>query len=125
MDGPDNWHHVAARYIGCYDAGLGISALYLYNFLVVIRQVAAADWPNIWPIFSEITKARGTYTYPADADTTTAKGLWLKKTTGPSYSRKMVKFLGPIILRLTKTGLISTSVNSVTWFAGRRGAWVR
>lgn len=125
MDGPDNWHHVTARYIGCYDAGLGISALYLYNFLVVIRQVAAADWPNIWPIFSEITKARGTYTYPVDADTTTAKGLWLKKTTGPSYSRKMVKFLGPSILRLTKTGLISTSVNSVTWFAGRRGAWVR
>jgi len=79
MDGPDNWHHVTARYIGCYDAGLGISALYLYNFLVVIRQVAAADWPNILPIFSEITKARGTYTYPVDADTTTAKGLWLKK----------------------------------------------
>ena len=79
MDGPDNWHHVTARYIGCYDAGLSISALYLYNFLVVIRQVAAADWPNIWPIFSEITKARGTHAYPVDADITTAKGLWLKK----------------------------------------------
>ena len=43
----------------------------------MIREAAAADWPNIWPIFREIAKAGDTYAYPTDINTAEAEHLWI------------------------------------------------
>lgn len=45
----------------------------------MIREATTADWPNIWPIFSEITRAGDTYAYPVDTDIETAERLWMRK----------------------------------------------
>jgi len=104
MDGPDNWHHVTARYIGCYDAGLRISALYLHHFLVMIREAATADWPSIWPIFSDITKAGDTYAYPVDTDITTAKSLWMNKPERTFVYEEDGEILGTYYLKTNHDG---------------------
>ena len=45
----------------------------------MIREATAADWPNIWPIFSEITEGGDTYAYAIDTDRAAAEMLWMTK----------------------------------------------
>lgn len=42
-----------------------------------IRDVTAADWPDLWPIMRPIIRAGETYTYDPQMDEAEAKALWL------------------------------------------------
>jgi L-amino acid N-acyltransferase YncA len=43
-----------------------------------IRDATAADWPRIWPFFSEIVRARETYAYDPEMTSDAARALWLE-----------------------------------------------
>jgi len=43
----------------------------------VFREVVAADWDAIWPIFSEIVRAGDTYAYPPDMEEGDARAAWM------------------------------------------------
>lgn len=42
-----------------------------------IRDATHADWPQIWPFFSEIVSAGETYAYDPDMTSDDARALWL------------------------------------------------
>jgi L-amino acid N-acyltransferase YncA len=42
-----------------------------------IRDATAADWPGIWPFFSEIVRAGETYAYDPELTSDDARALWL------------------------------------------------
>jgi L-amino acid N-acyltransferase YncA len=43
-----------------------------------IRDATAADWPGIWPFFSEIVRAGETYAYDPELSSDAARALWLE-----------------------------------------------
>jgi ribosomal protein S18 acetylase RimI-like enzyme len=43
---------------------------------VAIRRAADDDWPQIWPIFREVTVAGDTFVYDPQTDETTARSWW-------------------------------------------------
>jgi L-amino acid N-acyltransferase YncA len=43
-----------------------------------IRPAAAADWPEIFPIFHAIVEAGETYAYPSDLGSDAARAMWLE-----------------------------------------------
>jgi L-amino acid N-acyltransferase YncA len=45
--------------------------------LVLIRVAGDDDWPSIFPIFDEITRAGETYAYPVGLSSDAAKALWM------------------------------------------------
>jgi L-amino acid N-acyltransferase YncA len=45
-----------------------------------IRDATAADWPGIWPLFSEIVRARETYAYDPELSSEDARALWLESS---------------------------------------------
>ena len=47
-----------------------------------IRAAEADDWPQIWPIFTEIVGAGETYAYPTDLTSDQARDLWLERPPG-------------------------------------------
>ena len=42
-----------------------------------VREAEPDDWPSIFPIFSAITAAGETYTYPADLSSEQGRDLWM------------------------------------------------
>lgn len=48
---------------------------------IAIREIAAAEFEAVWPIFSEVLAAGDTYTYPADLTLELARAMW---TTPPA-----------------------------------------
>jgi len=49
---------------------------------VSIRVATDQDWPQIWPIFSQIVAAGQTYAYPEDLSSSQARRLWLEMPPG-------------------------------------------
>ncbi len=49
---------------------------------MIIRTATGADWPRIWPFFSEIVAAGQTYAYPEDLSIDTARPLWMEPPPG-------------------------------------------
>lgn len=49
---------------------------------MIIRTASAADWPQIWPFFSQIVDAGQTYAYPPDLTQESARPLWLEPPPG-------------------------------------------
>ena len=49
---------------------------------MTIREATADDWPQIWPIFSDIVEAGETYAYPTDLTSDQARDLWLERPPG-------------------------------------------
>ena len=47
-----------------------------------IRVATDQDWPQIWPIFSQIVAAGQTYAYPEDLSSSQARRLWLEMPPG-------------------------------------------
>jgi L-amino acid N-acyltransferase YncA len=47
-----------------------------------IRRVTEADWQQIYPFFSAIVAAGGTYTYPEGLSSEEARALWIAKPPG-------------------------------------------
>ena len=48
---------------------------------IAIRELAAAQFDAVWPIFREVLAAGDTYTYPADLSLDQARAMW---TTPPA-----------------------------------------
>jgi L-amino acid N-acyltransferase YncA len=42
-----------------------------------IRDATPADWPGIWPFFSDVVRARETYAYDPEMTSDEARSLWL------------------------------------------------
>ena len=42
-----------------------------------IRRATDADWPQMWPIFHQVTAAADTFVYDSDTDEATARSRWL------------------------------------------------
>jgi hypothetical protein len=49
---------------------------------VLIRPATDADWPAIWPFFSQIVEAGDTYAYPEDTTSDEARALWMEGPPG-------------------------------------------
>jgi L-amino acid N-acyltransferase YncA len=47
-----------------------------------IRDATDADWPAIWPFFSEIVRAGETYAYPLDLDSDGGRAIWMASPPG-------------------------------------------
>ena len=47
-----------------------------------IRGATDADWPAIWPIFSDVVRAGDTYAYDPAMTSDEARGLWLEQPPG-------------------------------------------
>jgi L-amino acid N-acyltransferase YncA len=45
--------------------------------LVLIRDADDEDWPSIFPIFDEITRAAETYAYPVGLSSDAARAVWM------------------------------------------------
>ena len=49
---------------------------------VTIREMTAADWPQVWEFFAEIVAAGETYAYPEDLSSEQARELWTMRPPG-------------------------------------------
>jgi L-amino acid N-acyltransferase YncA len=67
---------------------------------VLIRDAADADWPAIYPIFSEIVTAGRTYAYPENLSSDDARRYWM---AGPP-SRTVVAVEGPTVVGTATMG---------------------
>lgn len=47
-----------------------------------IRPFADPDWPQVWPIISEVVRAQDTFTYDPDMTETQARALWVHAPPG-------------------------------------------
>lgn len=48
----------------------------------MIRPATDADWPAVWPIFSETVEAGETYAYPLGLSSDQARALWMEPPPG-------------------------------------------
>lgn len=60
----------------------------------MIREAIQADWPSIYPFFSEIVAAGHTYAYPENLTLEDARSLWM----APPPSRTVVAVDGDAIV---------------------------
>ncbi len=70
----------------------------------MIRDATPADWPAIWPIFREITRAGDTYAYAVDTDEATAESLWIKKPDRTFVFEEDGKILGTYYVKTNQDG---------------------
>lgn len=49
---------------------------------MIIRDASAADWPAIWPFFSQIVAAGDTYCWPTDLPEDRARQEWMQLPGG-------------------------------------------
>lgn len=47
-----------------------------------IREYAAADWPQVWPIIADVVRAQETFTYDPDMTEEQARGTWIEAPPG-------------------------------------------
>lgn len=47
-----------------------------------IREYAAADWPQVWPIIADVVRARDTFVYDPDMTEAQACGTWIETPPG-------------------------------------------
>jgi GNAT superfamily N-acetyltransferase len=47
-----------------------------------IRAFAEPDWPQVWPIISEIVRARETFAYDPEMTAEDARGMWVEAPPG-------------------------------------------
>ncbi|MFD6564392.1 GNAT family N-acetyltransferase [Micromonospora profundi] len=66
----------------------------------MIRAAEDADWPAIYPFFSEIVAAGHSYAYPEDLTLDQASGLWMEAPPG----RTVVAVDGSTVLGSAKMG---------------------
>jgi len=49
---------------------------------VEIRAFSEDDWPQVWPIFSEVVRAADTFAYDPATSEAEARGIWIEKPPG-------------------------------------------
>jgi L-amino acid N-acyltransferase YncA len=50
--------------------------------VIELRDADDADWPAIWPFFSEIVRAGETYAYPLELESDAGRALWMASPPG-------------------------------------------
>ena len=65
-----------------------------------IREATDADWPAIWPIFSDVVQAGETYAYDPAMTSDEARGLWLE--TSPGHT--VVALVDSVVVGSAKMG---------------------
>jgi L-amino acid N-acyltransferase YncA len=48
----------------------------------VVRDAVPADWPAIWPVFTDVVSAGETYAYDPDLTSEQARSLWMAQPPG-------------------------------------------
>ena len=69
-----------------------------------IREATIVDWPNLWPIFSEVVSAGDTYAYPVDISREDARQIWLDKPDTTFLVEKEGEVLGTYYLKTNQDG---------------------
>jgi ribosomal protein S18 acetylase RimI-like enzyme len=75
------------------------------NAPLTIREIGAAGFARVWPIFHAVVAAGDTYSYPPDIDEAQARAMW---TTPPSrcfVAERDGEALGIYMLRPNQPGL--------------------
>jgi GNAT superfamily N-acetyltransferase len=67
---------------------------------VEIRELTDADWPQVWPIISEVVRAGDTFTYDPAMTSDEARAVWVK----PPPGRTVVACEGATILATAHMG---------------------
>lgn len=65
-----------------------------------IRPIAAADWEQVWPIWSAVVEAGDTYAYPQGLSSDQARDLWCE----PAPSEVVVLEQDGVVLGTAKLG---------------------
>jgi hypothetical protein len=65
---------------------------------LAIRRATADDWPQIWPIFREITVAGDTFVYDPQTDEATARSWWLAPLPSQTWLADSDAVLGSYVL---------------------------
>jgi L-amino acid N-acyltransferase YncA len=50
--------------------------------IMMIREFAEADWPQVWPIFRDVVRAADTFTYVPDTAEDEARETWVESPPG-------------------------------------------
>lgn len=53
-----------------------------YSAVVEIREFAAADWSQVWPIIQEVVTARDTFTFEPAMTAEQARDIWIESAPG-------------------------------------------
>jgi L-amino acid N-acyltransferase YncA len=71
---------------------------------VLIRPATDADWPAIWPFFSQIVEVGETYAYPEDMTSDEARALWMEGPPGHVVVAVDSEVTGEAVLGSAKMG---------------------
>jgi len=50
--------------------------------IMVIREFAEGDWPQVWPIFRDVVRAADTFTYDPGTAEAEAREIWVERPPG-------------------------------------------
>jgi GNAT superfamily N-acetyltransferase len=69
-----------------------------------IREAAAADWPDIWAMFREVTAAGDAFAYDADTSEDAARKLWTEPPTVTFVAEEGGRVFGTYFVRPNQPG---------------------
>lgn len=68
---------------------------------VVVRDLGAADWTQVWAIIEQVVRAGDTFPYPTDLSEAAAREVWIENGPG---GRASVAVVGNRVLGTAKMG---------------------
>jgi ribosomal protein S18 acetylase RimI-like enzyme len=72
---------------------------------LVIREIGAAEFVAIWPLFQSVIAAGDTYSYPPDMHLEDAKALWTTPPSRTFVAERDGRVLGCYLLKPNQPGL--------------------
>jgi GNAT superfamily N-acetyltransferase len=75
------------------------------NGALVIREIHAAEFPIVWPLFRSVIAAGDTYSYPPDLSREDAQALWTTPPSRTFVAERDDRVVGCYLLRPNQPGL--------------------
>ena len=72
---------------------------------LVIREIDAAEFPGIWPLFQSVIASGDTYSYPPDMRLEDARALWTTTPSRTFVAGRDGRVLGCYLLKPNQPGL--------------------
>jgi ribosomal protein S18 acetylase RimI-like enzyme len=72
---------------------------------LVIREIGAAEFDKVWPLFRSVIAAGDTYSYPPDMRPDEAKALWTTPPSRTFVAEQDGRVLGCYLLKPNQPGL--------------------
>lgn len=72
---------------------------------LVIREIGAADFEAVWPLFHSVIAAGDTYSYPPDMRFEEARALWTTTPSRTFVAERNGRVIGCYLLRPNQPGL--------------------